>query len=137
MKASEIRDLPDEELIDRLENMKEELFNLRFQMATGQLDNPMRMKQVRHDIARILTVVQERNIEGELDAELARAEERSLEERRAAIARGEPVGRPEARADEDEGEDDEEALEPGEPDEERIDEDEDDEPDEAEEEEAK
>ncbi|MGH2578557.1 MAG: 50S ribosomal protein L29, partial [Actinomycetota bacterium] len=55
MKATELRDLPDEELLARLELSKEELFNLRFQLATGQLDNPMRIKDVRHDIARILT----------------------------------------------------------------------------------
>ena len=47
---------------------KEELFNLRFQLATGQLDNPARMKQVRHDVARIATVLREREIELELDA---------------------------------------------------------------------
>jgi large subunit ribosomal protein L29 len=64
----EMRDLPDEELVERLESSKEELFNLRFQLATGQLDNPMRIKQVRHDVARILTVLRERTIELESDA---------------------------------------------------------------------
>src|SRR3954469_11566496 len=63
----EIRDLPDEELVERLESSKEELFNLRFQLATGQLDNPMRIKQVRHDVARILTVLRERTIDLEAD----------------------------------------------------------------------
>ena len=48
----ELRDLGDEELFERLEADKEELFNLRFQLATGQLDNPMRIKDVRHEIAR-------------------------------------------------------------------------------------
>ena len=56
----ELRDLGDEELFERLESDKEELFNLRFQLATGQLDNPMRIKDVRHEIARILTIVTER-----------------------------------------------------------------------------
>jgi large subunit ribosomal protein L29 len=66
-KIQEIRDLPDEGLIERLESLKEELFNLRFQLATGQLDNPMRIKDVRHEVARILTVLRERHIERELD----------------------------------------------------------------------
>jgi len=67
-KAAELRDLPDDELVVRMEAGKEELFNLRFQLATGQLDNPARMKQVRHDVARIATVLREREIEHELDA---------------------------------------------------------------------
>jgi large subunit ribosomal protein L29 len=67
-KAAELRDLPDDELVTRIESAKEELFNLRFQLATGQLDNPARMKQVRHDVARIATVLREREIEQELDA---------------------------------------------------------------------
>ena len=52
-KAVELRELPDDELLVRIEGAKEELFNLRFQLATGQLDNPMRIKQVRHDVARL------------------------------------------------------------------------------------
>ena len=67
-KATELRELPDDELVTRMESAKEELFNLRFQLATGQLDNPARMKQVRHDVARIATVLREREIELELDA---------------------------------------------------------------------
>jgi large subunit ribosomal protein L29 len=66
-KVQEIRDLPDDALIERLESLKEELFNLRFQLATGQLDNPMRIKDVRHEVARILTVLRERHLERELD----------------------------------------------------------------------
>jgi large subunit ribosomal protein L29 len=66
--AAELRELPDDELVTRMESAKEELFNLRFQLATGQLDNPARMKQVRHDVARIATVLREREIEQELDA---------------------------------------------------------------------
>ena len=61
-KPAELRDLPDEELRSRLEAAKEELFNLRFQVATGQLDNPMRIKTVRHEVARIMTVLTEREI---------------------------------------------------------------------------
>ena len=93
MKASEIRDLPDEELLARLEEQKEELFNLRFQGATGQLDNPMRVKQVRHDIARILTILRQRTSEEELAEAVAAADRQSLEERREAIASGELKGR--------------------------------------------
>jgi large subunit ribosomal protein L29 len=66
-KVREIRDLEEAELTERLESLKEELFNLRFQLATGQLDNPMRIKQVRHEIARIFTVLREREIEAEFD----------------------------------------------------------------------
>ena len=93
MKAAEIRDLLDDELLVRLEQQKEELFNLRFQMATGQLDNPMRIKQVRHDIARTLTVLRGRQSEEELMAAVAAADRQSLEERREAIASGELKGR--------------------------------------------
>jgi large subunit ribosomal protein L29 len=64
-RPSELRDLPDEELRARLDSSKEELFNLRFQLATGQLDNPMRIKEVRHEIARIMTVLTQREFEAE------------------------------------------------------------------------
>lgn len=67
-KAAELRELPDDELVVRMESAKEELFNLRFQLATGQLDNTARMKDLRHDVARIATVLRERQIERELDA---------------------------------------------------------------------
>ncbi len=93
MKAAEIRELPDEELLSRLEAQKEELFNLRFQAATGQLDNSMRIKHVRHDIARILTALRSRQSEAELAEAIARADRESLEERRQAIASGELKGR--------------------------------------------
>src|SRR2546427_11090353 len=93
MKPAELRELPDDDLLARLEENKEELFNLRFQMATGQLDNPMRIKQVRHDVARILTVLRGRQTEEELLAAVAAADRQSLEERREAIASGELKGR--------------------------------------------
>jgi large subunit ribosomal protein L29 len=64
---AEFRDLGDEELLERLESSKEELFNLRFQLATGQLDNPMRIKNVRHDVARILGILRQRNVEAQID----------------------------------------------------------------------
>ncbi|HZD80003.1 MAG TPA: 50S ribosomal protein L29 [Actinomycetota bacterium] len=66
-RIQELRDLEDVDLLERLESNKEELFNLRFQLATGQLDNPMRIKQVRHDVARILTILRERDLAAELD----------------------------------------------------------------------
>jgi len=93
VKAEELLELPDEELLSRLEGNKEELFNLRFQSATGQLDNPMRIKQVRHDIARILTVLRGRQSEEEMREAIAAADRQSLEERREAIASGELKGR--------------------------------------------
>jgi large subunit ribosomal protein L29 len=60
--AAQVRELTDEELVLRLREAKEELFNLRFQMATGQLDNNRRLRTVRHDIARIYTVMREREL---------------------------------------------------------------------------
>ena len=62
MIASELRELSDDELRENLAESKEELFNLRFQIVTGQLDNPRRIKQVKREIARILTVMRERDI---------------------------------------------------------------------------
>ena len=61
-KATAVRDLSDEELLTRLREAKEELFNLRFQVATGQLDNNRRLHTVRKDIARIYTVMREREL---------------------------------------------------------------------------
>jgi len=60
--TAELRELTEEELVLRLREAKEELFNLRFQMATGQLDNNRRLRTVRHDIARIYTVMREREL---------------------------------------------------------------------------
>jgi large subunit ribosomal protein L29 len=60
--TSELRELHDDELDTRLREAKEELFNLRFQMATGQLDNNRRLRTVRHDIARIYTILHEREL---------------------------------------------------------------------------
>ena len=74
-RAKALTDLGDTDLIERLSEAKEELFNLRFQLATGQLDNPARLKQVRRDIARMLTELRAREIAA-AEAELALAEER-------------------------------------------------------------
>jgi large subunit ribosomal protein L29 len=60
--VSELRELADEELVTRVRELKEELFNLRFQNATGQLDNNRRLQTVRRDIARIYTVMREREL---------------------------------------------------------------------------
>jgi large subunit ribosomal protein L29 len=60
--AGELRELTNEELSDRLRESKEELFNLRFQMATGQLNNNRRLRTVRQEIARIYTVLREREL---------------------------------------------------------------------------
>ena len=60
--ASEFRELDDKELKQRLSDAKEELFNLRFQLATGQLTNNRRLRTVRKDIARIYTVMREREL---------------------------------------------------------------------------
>jgi large subunit ribosomal protein L29 len=61
-RAKELRDLNDTELEHRLGQAKEELFNLRFQNATGQLDNAARIPEVRRDVARIETLLREREI---------------------------------------------------------------------------
>ena len=61
--AAELRELTDDQLVERAESAKEELFNLRFQLATGQLDNSSAIKKVRHEIARIATVIRQRDIE--------------------------------------------------------------------------
>ena len=60
--TNELRELGTEELLARLREAKEELFNLRFQMATGQMDNNRRLRTVRHDIARVYTVMREREL---------------------------------------------------------------------------
>ena len=62
MKAKEMRNLSVSELEQKLAELKEELFNLRFQLATGQLDNPMRIRDVRRDIARVKTLIREREL---------------------------------------------------------------------------
>jgi large subunit ribosomal protein L29 len=93
-RVAELRELPDDQLIERLESHKEELFNLRFQLATGQLDNPMRIKDVRHDVSRILTVLRERQPEQAVEEELARADAEALAESRQAQAAGTKKGEP-------------------------------------------
>ena len=62
MKAAEIRELPADELNTKLADLKAELFNLRFQLAINQLDNPMRISAVKKDIARVKTVIRENEL---------------------------------------------------------------------------
>ncbi|MDD4503290.1 MAG: 50S ribosomal protein L29 [Clostridiaceae bacterium] len=62
MKANKVRDMSVNELEHKLVELKGELFNLRFQMATGQLDNPIRVRDVRKSIARIKTILREKEL---------------------------------------------------------------------------
>lgn len=62
MKATDIRNLTTTEVEQKVKSLKEELFNLRFQLATGQLENPARIREVRKDIARANTVLREREL---------------------------------------------------------------------------
>lgn len=62
MKVNEIRNLTTDEITRKISELKGELFNLRFQMATGHIDNPMRIKEVRKSIARAKTIIKEREL---------------------------------------------------------------------------
>lgn len=62
MKASELREKTQQELNEELKQLKNELFKLRFQLATNQLDNPMQLKQVKRSIARVKTIMREREL---------------------------------------------------------------------------
>jgi large subunit ribosomal protein L29 len=66
--ADKLREAGEDELATKYAEAKEELFNLRFQLVTGQLDNPMRIKQVRKQVARILTLMRERELEAHEEA---------------------------------------------------------------------
>jgi large subunit ribosomal protein L29 len=61
MKAKELRAMTNEELNEKLKELKAELFNLRFQLAINQLDNPNKITETKRDIARVLTILQEKN----------------------------------------------------------------------------
>ena len=65
MKASEIKDLSMEEMLRKVDDLKEELFNLRFQHETGQLENPQKMKQAKRDIARVKTIIKQSELNNE------------------------------------------------------------------------
>jgi len=81
--AAELRELDDVELEDRLGDYRKELLNLRFQLATGQLDNAARVGQVRRDVARVMTILRDR--------EIALAEGREPTTGRAPAVRDEPA----------------------------------------------
>ena len=68
MKAAEIRELTDAELETKLKDLKAELFNLRFQLAINQIDNPMRIRAVKKDIARIQTVLRQNELKDSAQA---------------------------------------------------------------------
>jgi large subunit ribosomal protein L29 len=68
MKSKEIRDLTSEEIESKVKDLKVELFNLRFQLATGQLENPTRLNEVRKSIARCKTVLRERELKKDVGA---------------------------------------------------------------------
>jgi len=65
MKGSEVRNLSDAEITTKVKDLKTELFNLRFQAATGQIENPMRIREVKKSIARLKTIQRERELEEE------------------------------------------------------------------------
>jgi large subunit ribosomal protein L29 len=73
-KTAELRELTDEQLLERAESAKEELFNLRFQLATGQLDDASSIKKTRHEIARIATLMRERDIDADRQARATAAD---------------------------------------------------------------
>lgn len=69
MKAAQIRELSQEERLRKLDDLREEMFNLRFQHETGQLENPKKIVQIKADIARIKTVSRELQLTGSTDKE--------------------------------------------------------------------
>ena len=68
MKTSELREMTSAELETKLQSLKEELFNLRFQLAINQLDNPMRISAVKKDIARVKTVIRQNELSEQAEA---------------------------------------------------------------------
>ncbi|NLL44370.1 MAG: 50S ribosomal protein L29 [Mollicutes bacterium] len=65
MKIKEIRELSNEEILKKIEEYKEELFNLRFSQATGTLEKPSRIRELRKQVARMKTILRERELKGE------------------------------------------------------------------------
>lgn len=63
MDLNKMREMTDAELISELDKKKQELFNLRFQHVTGQLENPVKMREVKRDIARVKTIIREKELE--------------------------------------------------------------------------
>jgi len=63
LKANKMKEMTSQELSEKMNELKNELFNLRFQLATGQLDNPMKIKAIKKDIARVNTVLRQKEIQ--------------------------------------------------------------------------
>src|SRR5262249_15144332 len=106
MKAAQVRGMTDDQLFDELVKLKKEQFNLRFQAASGQLENTARVRQIRRDIARIQTIARERP-EGEAVAAVSKpkpkAEAKAPKEPKAkatkpARMKAEPRAKPKAKA---------------------------------------
>jgi large subunit ribosomal protein L29 len=74
VKAVEVHNLEDSQLVEFADNARKELFNLRFQHATGQLENTARLKQAKKDLARVLTIARERGIDVETEIRRQQAE---------------------------------------------------------------
>ena len=66
MKASEVRDLTEKDRQEKMDDISQEYFNLRFQLATGKIENPGRLKFIRRDIARLKTIVKETELAGSM-----------------------------------------------------------------------
>ncbi len=86
-KAVELREMGDDELLTRLAEAKQELFNLRFQHVTGQLDNYARLPQVKREVARINTILRDREIAAAEAIEAAEEADRAAEAERPEEAR--------------------------------------------------
>jgi len=67
VKAKEVRNLNDEQLLDRVREFREELFNLRFQNSSGELENTARLREARRSLARVLTLARERSLDVETE----------------------------------------------------------------------
>ena len=68
MNVSELRDMEESELLGKVKQLKEELFHFRCQLAMGRIENPMRIRQTKHDVARVMTVIRQRATEKGPDA---------------------------------------------------------------------
>jgi large subunit ribosomal protein L29 len=82
MKGQQIRELSDEELQQKEEELIEQLFKLRFQQAIGQIENPQKLKLIRKDIARVKTVIRERQITGQTISKSVEVEEEKEEKKK-------------------------------------------------------
>ncbi|MER3395392.1 MAG: 50S ribosomal protein L29 [Acidimicrobiia bacterium] len=104
-KAKQLREASTDELHERAEELRSELFNLRFQKATGRLDNYKRLREIKRELARVLTVIRER----ELGITLRPSVEETAQKRRRRLFRRRPVVETEEPEEEREGTDEAEA----------------------------